>query len=742
MRYVICIWLLFAGIVAVGQSKKIDSLQNVFKASAKDTTGVNILNKIAKEYYTQFIFDSAGIYLNKALLLAVSLNFIKGQSISLNMLGAINFYKGDYDKAKDFYARSLSIKEEIGDKNGAATLYCNIAGIHLNTGNYTEALKYSIKSLKINIEINNKKGAAASYNIIGETYRFMGNYPEATKQYFLGLKNAEEVNDKARVGGLYNNLGIIFQGQNKFEEALRYYYKGLAINKAEENIRGAAGLYHNIATIYNKTKNYPEALKNFLLALKLNSEVGNKNWMGNNYTGIASVYVADGNTAGAFDNLQKALKIRLEIGDKGGVADAYSSLASLNRGLKNYKGARQDINKSLIVAQEIKSIPILAVVYKEFTSLDSSENRYKEAFEHHKLYILCRDSMVNEDNTKKILQTQMQYDFDKKENVLKLEQAEKNLQAKEENEKKNIIIWSICGILLMVIVFAIFAYRNYLQKQKANIEITHQKNIIEEKQKEILDSINYAKRLQEAILPPLQFVKQYLPETFILYSPKDIVAGDFYWMETIFTPGAGKGEELTFIAAADCTGHGVPGAMVSVICSTALSRAVKEFGLTAPGKILDKTRELVLETFSRSDKDVKDGMDISLISISQSPNSETIILQWSGANNPLWYVKGKEMHIIIANKQSIGKTDNPLPFTTHSLELNKGDSIYLFTDGFADQFGGPKGKKFKYKALQELIMRNTELSIAQQKEHLDLALQKWKGNLEQVDDVCIIGIKF
>lgn len=282
-------------------------------------------------------------------------------------------------------------------------------------------------------------------------------------------------------------------------------------------------------------------------------------------------------------------------------------------------------------------------------------------------------------------------------------------------------------------------------------EIVEKKNeLIVEKQKEIIDSISYAKRLQQAILPPEKFIKEYLPESFIYYSPKDIVAGDFYWFHVI----AGESNaEMVLIAAADCTGHGVPGAMVSVVCSNALNRTVKELKITEPGKILEKVRELVLETFEKSENEVKDGMDISLCSI----NLKSYEVKWAGANNPLWYTKQiptlKEdgevcaeqgdatLHEIKANKQPIGKTDNPTPFMTHQLQLKKGDNLFLFSDGFADQFGGPRGKKFMYKPLKEILFQNSLHSTDQQKELLAKAFEGWKGQLEQVDDVLIIGVR-
>jgi serine phosphatase RsbU (regulator of sigma subunit) len=279
-------------------------------------------------------------------------------------------------------------------------------------------------------------------------------------------------------------------------------------------------------------------------------------------------------------------------------------------------------------------------------------------------------------------------------------------------------------------------------------QLNEQNITLEEKQKEILDSIAYAKRLQEAILPSQNFVNKHLPESFVLYKPKDIVAGDFYWMH-VFTDEI-TNKEITLIAAADCTGHGVPGALVSVVCSNALNRTVTEFKIFEPSKILDKVRELVIETFERSDYDVKDGMDISLCSITK--NGEDYSIKWSGANNSLWYItpsfniNNKESSVTLlseikANKQPIGKTDTPKPFTQHQITLNKNDVIYLFTDGFADQFGGPKGKKLKSLAMKELLTSISHKSMTTQKIEIEAFFNNWKKDLEQVDDVCVIGIR-
>ena len=248
---------------------------------------------------------------------------------------------------------------------------------------------------------------------------------------------------------------------------------------------------------------------------------------------------------------------------------------------------------------------------------------------------------------------------------------------------------------------------------------------------EIQDSIKYTKRIQSAILPPQKLVKEYLPESFVLYKPKDIVAGDFYWMEH-------KGDSILF-AAADCTGHGVPGAMVSVVCHNGLNRSVREYGLTDPGKILDKTRDIILEEFEKSEEEVKDGMDISLCVF----NIKEKVLEWSGANNPLWVVRknASEIEEIKPNKQPIGKFAEPKPFTTHRISLASGDTVYVFTDGYQDQFGGDKGKKFKAAQFKALLLQIQSFPMEDQRQRIDQAFESWRGKLEQVDDVCVIGVR-
>jgi serine phosphatase RsbU (regulator of sigma subunit) len=293
----------------------------------------------------------------------------------------------------------------------------------------------------------------------------------------------------------------------------------------------------------------------------------------------------------------------------------------------------------------------------------------------------------------------------------------------------------LIGLGLMLI-FAFIIYRGYLQKKKSNREITLQKEIIEQKNKEIVDSINYAKRIQEAMLPSMEEIRKHLPETFVFFRPRDIVSGDFYWF-------AERGDRI-FIAAADCTGHGVPGSLVSMIGFNILNQIVNEQGITEPGLILDDLHHRISMTLNKDNDSsmsaVRDGMDIALLSI----NRATREVEFSGAVRPLVYVDDDGIKSIRTGVYSIGgiKELHKDPYPTHKVQTKGKATFYLFSDGYADQFGGTQGKKYKMKKLQELLSNMSKQPLQKQQEMIEQEFAEWIGNHEQVDDICVIGLRY
>jgi serine phosphatase RsbU (regulator of sigma subunit) len=605
--------------------------------------------------------------------------------------------------------------------------------------NGDSALKYAKLGLELSIKENLKKDQGLILNNIGNIYFEKGEYSKALVNYIEAEKLFKIENFTTGEIMSSMNVGYVFQRQNLFDKALSQYTISLKIAEDNDNKEYMAQNLNNIGSLFYDKNEKKKALEYFSKSLKINEEINNLPRVMEGLNNVAIIYQELGNYSEALQNFKVFLNYSRKMSDKKNLVISYHNIALVYKDKKDYANAISYLDSSIFIAREIKDFDDLREAYSTLSEIYKEQNNYEKAFEAFQLSALAKDSLLNQTRDKQFIEMSTKYETEKKD-------AENKL-LKTEGEKQRTLNIAITSGFILVAALAFFIFRGYQQKQKANIlleaqntEISEKKSIIEEKQKEILDSISYAKRLQDAILPPLNLISQHLPSAFIYYQPKDIVAGDFYWLEHV--------GNTVFIAAADCTGHGVPGAMVSVVCSNALNRSVKEFGLTEPGKILDKTRELVLETFSKSETDVKDGMDISLSAISKTTGDQTgnelSTIQWSGANNPLWYLEpetGETMKEITASKQPIGKTEKPSPFTTHTLRLKKGDSLFLFTDGYADQFGGPKGKKFKYKQLKELLLKNSKLSSAEQKENLEQRFINWKGSLEQVDDVCVIGIK-
>lgn len=320
--------------------------------------------------------------------------------------------------------------------------------------------------------------------------------------------------------------------------------------------------------------------------------------------------------------------------------------------------------------------------------------------------------------------------------VLELEKSEQAAmqsqieKAEGQGDQTGIIIAVFCIISCLLLILAGYAIYVYIRKNDAYKKaLRGAKNEIQAKNMEVIASINYARRIQTAILPDDKKINHLFPQSCVIYEPKDIVAGDFYWMTEI-------GNDI-FIAVADCTGHGVPGAMVSMPCSAALNRCVKEFGLRKPSEILDKCREIIIETFDEGDFEVYDGMDIALCRVNRTKKE----LQFAGANNPLYRINKGNLEEIKADRQPVARYANIKPFTNHVISVEKEDVFYLFTDGFADQFGGPKGKKFMYRRFKETLVQGSADSLETQCKTLLKVLKDWQGNFEQIDDVCVIGFK-
>jgi serine phosphatase RsbU (regulator of sigma subunit) len=603
------------------------------------------------------------------------------------------------------------------------------------------AEKSLLKKNSEEVQKSLKESLARALNNIGYINYSKGKMKAALNYFISSLKLQEELGNKSGIGQSLNNIGVIYFDLDQINEAIDYYERSLKIHEEIGDKDGIASSLNNLGAMYNAQGQPKEALDYSILSLKIQEELGDKPGIANTLNNIGSLYNRQGEIIEALDYYTRGLKIQEDIADKKGISSSLNNIATIYSKQDKLEQAAIYALRSLSISQQIgypanigQAASLLSIVYKK-------QGKGLKALEMYKLSITMRDSITNQETLNAAVQQQAVYDNEKNKTIDDAEHDKILAIEQEQKAKQKVIFFSISGGLCLVAIFLVFLLsrlkvtrkQKYIieqQKvkviqQKEDVEFAHKE--LEEKNQEILDSILYAKRIQSAILPSVKLVKEYLKESFILYKPKDVVAGDFYWMEQ-------KDGKVLF-AAADCTGHGVPGAMVSVVCNNGLNRSVREHGLTIPGEILDKTREIIVKEFQKSEEDIKDGMDIALCSI------EGMKLQYAGAYNPLWIIRNGEIIETKANKQPIGQFENPEHYTTHSFDLGQGDTIYIFSDGYVDQFGGEKGKKFKSKAFRELLLSIQNKTMEEQKISIDEIFETWKGALEQIDDVCVIGVR-
>lgn len=637
------------------------------------------------------------------------------------------------------FALEINNKEEVSNAS-------NIQGISFAVrGNFDSALVYFQNSYIIAKELNNERLMLNALGNLGPVYSEIGNYAKAIDCFMENLRYNEKQGDERKSVITMGNIGVIYFEQYNYNKALKFFTESLALSLEIKEDRVAANMYNNIANVYHKQKQFISSNKFNFKSLKIRESLDDKQGIAMSYTNIGANYMEQRVFELATQYLNKSLSLSREIGD---LVEESRALYNLSLVKKDEGDIREAIilgNQALGISQEVGALLETSETAQALWELYGIQNDCENTLSMYNLYIETRDSILSDDNHRALISKEFEYEYNKKK-VIDDKENEKKVAIEKEKQKRQFIVLIIvitASALVLILLIIIYRRLRITRKQKIVIEeqkeevetqrdqIEGQKNVIEEKHEEIQESIAYAKRIQEAILPPSSLLNQHLLNNFVYYQPKDVVAGDFYWLETH--------DELVFFAVADCTGHGVPGAMVSVVCHNALNRAVREFGLKDTGKILDKVRELVLITFEKSEEQMKDGMDICLCLWDKESNT----LQFSGANNPLYIVKDNELETIKGTKQPIGHVEKVIAFETHNIDLKDVHSFYLTTDGYADQFGGEKNKKFGYKQMREILLDNSEKTMEEQKSILSKSLATWieQGDDEQIDDICIIGIK-
>jgi len=630
-------------------------------------------------------------------------------------------------------------KSKSTDLNNTAYALSKEGKITEAIAKYEEAIVYVKKSgdlTELPTQLNNLAGA---YYKINNITKALEKYEES---YLIAKKEKDPHTAQilANIAMVYNNLGQPDEAEKLLKEAL-------SIHRKEDNKMQEALILSDIATIEENKKNYDKAIFFYKQSTELALDINDKYRVSSNYNDIAECLLQK-DTAEALVYIKKGRALDLELKNKRGLSESAFFLADIHFVQKKMDSALFYATKAYTYSKEVSYNKVYSGSSILLSKIYISKKDYKSALKYFRIYHTLIVKNTDNQALKKLAKTEARIAFEKEKEINELKHK-KDIAIKEKEKEKQEIYTktAVAGSLILgIVALTIFKQLKTTRKQKKIIE--YSKKEIQEKSKEITDSIIYTKRIQNAILPPTIDIKTHLPNSFILYQPKDIISGDFYWLETM--------DNFVLFAVADCTGHGVPGAMVSIICNNGLNRSVREYGIKHPSKILDKTKEIVIKEFEKSGENINDGMDITLIAI----NKEKNILSFAGAQNSLLIIRknttpfneqgeNTKLHQyknysvleIKGDKQPVGNFSKSFPFRQHNIKIIKGDTIYLFTDGFADQFGGERNKKLKIKNLRDFLVDIQTKEMDEQKESLASYFEKWKGEHEQVDDVCIAGIR-
>ncbi len=672
--------VLFLHVSLIAQDKKLDSLVDRYYAESSDTVRAKLANKLASYYLnTTGQIDSAYTFAFRSMRLSEKQQFTRGLAVSNNLLGQACNYLRKTDSAIYYFENSKKYYEQLKDSNRVAGMLNNIGISYSNEGNITKALNY----------------------------------------YFLSLKIKEQLHDSEGIANALHNIGQLYNEQNDSTNSLKYFQKALEIRRKIHDESGVGYSMVAIGSHYKNQKNYKLSENYFKEAYKIAERTHEEESMAIASYNLGSLYFDSGRLNECEPYFLKSLEISRKNSDMAGIAICLDALGYLKLQQQKYLQAIELLEEAYQLAKEQMN-DLISGISKRLGEAYEKTGNYKKALFYHKISKAVDDSLFNAENVRKLTSESLKYEHEKEKIIAQKEQEKREAAIKEEAFRKNLMIGSTVFILLLVSIFSYTIYNKLKENRK-------QKHIIEEQQKEMIDSINYARRIQYALLAHHDLLKKYLPEHFVLFRPKDIVSGDFYW--------ATVKDDHFYMAVCDCTGHGVPGAFMSLLNINFLNEAIIEKNISDPGEIFNHVRSQLIKKLDGG----RDGMDAVLfrIPIKKTGNYN---LEYAAANNSAILIRDEQLIELNKDAMPIGLGEKQDAFKTYSIQVKTGDRLYSYTDGFADQFGGPKGKKFKYKQLDEFILQNALSSVESQKQALELIFENWKGKLEQVDDVCVLGI--
>ncbi len=615
-----------------------------------------------------------------------------------------------------------------------------------------------LEAYLIALEIDDKKLLANIANNVGVAYRRMDQNDKALEFHLIAYKVSEEIEDLRNLAKATNSIGIIYSIQGLTLQSTEYFKKALEIEKIRENKTGVAINLAAIGWNYEIEEDYEKALKYYYLSLEVNKEANNARGISIMQTDIGKIFRKKGEFIKALEHYDQAIASIEKIGDKRHITQNLLNKGEVLIDLKRYDAALNILERALNLGKKQLSLSYQFDALWQISQIFELTGNTSKALAYYKQANMFKDSLFAMDSNDKLMEIQTRFETEQKEkeNVILKKNYEIQSQ-KFRNQKIINISTAIVLLSVIIIAFMLFVGRkriksaNMLLSEKnteiiqqneeiltqseslheANQKVVKQHAKVKLINKQITDNINYAKRIQTAALPYSSLEKDFKFEHFILFKPRDIVSGDFFWFQ--------KTNENLIFAAADCTGHGVSGAFLSMLGISFLNEIVRRKEIERVDQVLNELRDRVKITLGQTGEigGTKDGMDISLCSI----NIKTMKLQFAGANNPLYLFRNKELIELNADRQPIGVFYKEKSFTNHEIQLKKDDVLYLFSDGFADQFGENTERKFLRSNLRKLFHEIYPSPMPEQKQILKDIFDSWKGNLPQTDDVLIMGVR-
>ncbi|MDQ3048237.1 MAG: tetratricopeptide repeat protein [Bacteroidota bacterium] len=633
------------------------------------------------------------------LLLLFTTTFSVGQNqIDLLLKHSYRTLSSNYDSSIIYSDSVVFLSKSGNNKHALAEAYKNKGFAYYSKGVYPSALVNYQNSLTIAEKEKYNDVLLSVYNLYGTFYKKLNNLVSASKQFDKAYLLAVSIGDTAGIAGALNDRGLLRMMQGETDTAVSMLTRALDLYILMGNQRGEAYSLNFLAELYSDQKQFPVAIQYLERGLALRTQMQDTSNIAINLVNMGEVY--------------------LKMGDQ--------------------KKALDYFLRGVVLAEKIKYADLIRHCYKMISDIYLTQRNFEQAYLYYQKNVNLKDSIFNESSTRVVTEMEAKYQTEKKQLQIDNLNKESEIQTAKLDEQaaKTRTLYIAIALFVVIIVVVVIGYRG---KQKANQiifaqkeEVEKHRDMIQMKSKEVTDSIHYAKRIQGALLASDSLLQKFLPEYFILYKPKDIVSGDFYWANVI--------DNKLMLITADCTGHGVPGAFMSLLNITYLNEAVAEKKISSPDRVLDHVRERIISSLNPEGAETasRDGMDAVLCVF----DMKGMWMRFACSNNPLWVIRKNELIEFKPDKIPVGAHYDELkPFTLHTLGLRKGDIVYTFTDGYADQFGGEKGKKFKYRQLQELLLANHHHSMEEQKRIFEKTLSEWQGNLEQVDDILLIGIK-